>query len=262
VRVDLDLSIDRLGVVVNQSERTLSRRQWVAIGRLTQVINRTMARQRWSERQRALRSCLPNSLSPQVFGREALLQLAWQLLTAAQGRRHVLLHGEKGSGKSTVALALAHRLIDNHMLGCVVWVCGLAETVDEVVDAVAAQVGLSGPVLDVFLRTVDTLVVVDDGTRLAQRPEVFADLLDRLRCTRLLVCADDPLWTSLDVPTIHIGDLDPTAAYQLLTNYVAQRCPTDLEWVKKEGMEWPQRLGGNPGTLLSAWRREIGVGHR
>ncbi len=238
VRVDLDLSFERLEALTQVPKRTLTRRQSKGIARLTHELSRRENKIRLRQRQAALRAQLPLPYAPPLIGRDSLLNLILTRLTGPERPRHVLLYGAPGVGKSSVALAAAHRLIDQDAVENIVWI----ESPDRIVDQITEQVGIPpGYALAMYLQLVDTLIVLDGVSAI--------DDLKPLGTARLILCATHP--PRLDMASIQVPELDEAAALEFMAREITRRVPA-----RGEDIDYFDRLyhdiGGNPGALQAA----------
>jgi Cdc6-like AAA superfamily ATPase len=197
VRVDLDLSLDQLEAITQQDRRTLHRRQSKGIARLTHDLIRRELRARARQRKAALRAQLPLPYAPQLIGRAELMASALAWLNAPRPPRHLILSGAPGVGKSALALALAHRLIEEDIIQRVVWIARPHNLVEQI----AVELGLAPDpdgslarqvILSTYLQRVDTLVVIDDAQELVEDARTLAAMLQTLGAARLLICASSP----------------------------------------------------------------------
>lgn len=260
VRVDLDLSLDQLEALTRQDRRTLHRRQSKGMSRLTHDLTRRELRARTRQRQIALRTQLPLPFAPQLVGRSELMASALTWLVAPDPPRHLMLYGAPGVGKSALALALAHQLIEQQIVQNVVWI-SYSPILSE---QIAVRLGISSELdgnldsramLSTYLQRVDTLVVIDDAQPLVEDVQAWNTVLRTLGAARLLICAATPgAPDPLDVPCIRVPDLDKAAALDLLAREVARSHRTISE---EHISRIYDELGGNPRGLrlaLSAGR--------
>jgi tetratricopeptide (TPR) repeat protein len=240
VRVDLDLSYEKLEVITRQPKRTLTRRQSKGINRLTYDLARHETKIRLQQREAALRTQLPLPFAPPLIGRKPLLNEIVTRLTEPDLPRHVLLYGAPGIGKSSLALAAAHQLVDQGAIQNVVWLDKIAP--DQLVEQIALRLGLiQGQHIGTHLQMVDTLIVLDNI--FTGNPE----LLGVLGAARLIMCANHAPTT--DITTIHVPDLDQDSALNLMSRESQrQRQNEKLDFFSQLYAEF----GGNPGALKAA----------
>jgi tetratricopeptide (TPR) repeat protein len=255
VRVDLDLSLDQLEAITQQDRRTLHRRQSKGIARLTHDLVRRELRARARQRKAALRAQLPLPYAPQLIGRADLMASALVWLNAPRPPRHLILSGAPGVGKSALALALAHRLIDEDIIQRVVWVARPYNLLEQI----AVELGLAPDpdgslarqvILSTYLQRVDTLVVIDDAQELVEDARTLPAMLQTLGAARLLICASSPdMLHLLDLPCLHVPELDPVASLELLARESARSRKTRSE---EHLSQIYREVGGNPRGLRLA----------
>jgi tetratricopeptide (TPR) repeat protein len=283
VRVDLDLSIERLEEIASQERRTLQRRQSKGISRLTHDLIRREMRVRTRQRQVALRAQLPSTLITQPVGRDDLIGVVTERLSAVEPPRHVLLYGIHGIGKSTVAATVAGRLIevaagkqDNKQeireIQNIAWIDQPDSRAAFLLDQIAAKLGIpctleSHPSLSEYLHLVDSLIVLDHAQALVDDPQAFVDVLGEIAPARLLICVMQPpeWWPSThearasdllsSMTLVQVPELDKEAGLDLLAHVAqTQNKATDIDYFNQLYND----LGGNPRALremLIAGRR-------
>ncbi len=197
VRVDLALPMDDLEKITGQPKRTLNRRQATGVARLTQALIQREERTRARYRQATLRAQLPLPYAPQLFGRDELIDIAWQTLTSTVYPRHLLLYGPSGVGKTSFALALAHRLIDEQPLDNVAWIDQPDFGAEILIERIRAALGIAvsipyEPPLASQLQLSDTLIVLNHAQTLIDDPDAANTVLKTLGTARLLVVAEHP----------------------------------------------------------------------
>lgn len=247
VRVDLDLSVEQIKRMANQSLRTLSRRQHAGLVRLAHTLARREMRVRKQHKKAWLRANLPRARPVELLGREALLDQAFAYLSGAP--RHVLLHGPPGIGKSVLALALAHRAIEAFDIQNLAWLDHVDPDPSCLLETVVLRLGVAGTELSVYLQMVDTLVVLDHMNGIARQPD-FGRVLAVLAPARLIICAHDWLPDLQDLARIAIEPLDHEAALALLEREAQKRRIEDDDLLNRMYHD----LGGNPAALLRAIR--------
>lgn len=255
VRVDLDLSLDQLEAITQQDRRTLHRRQSKGIARLTHDLIRRELRARARQRKAALRAQLPLPYAPQLIGRADLMASALAWLNAPRPPRHLILSGAPGVGKSALALALAHRLIEEDIIQRAVWIARPHNLVEQI----AVELGLAPDpdgslarqvILSTYLQRVDTLVVIDDAQELVEDARTLAAMLQTLGAARLLICASSPGTLDLvDVPCLQVPELDEAASLELLARESARSRKAHSE---EHLSQVYREVGGNPRGLRLA----------
>ncbi len=252
VRVDLNLSVEDLERVSQQTKRTLHRRQSRGINRLTHVLAYREAKTRARRSKATLRSQLPRPYPPVLIGRDSLVEQAIQRLSAENVPRHLVVYGAPGIGKSTVALAVAHRLIEAQPLQSIAWVQQADSQGDDLLEQIALQIGIpltldNRPALATYLQVMDTLIVLDHMTL----DGAVDQILKTLGAARLLICAvqSPNALVDIDLARLYVPELDKAAALEFLEKEASKRG-------KSYKVEYLAGLyddfGGNPGALSMA----------
>jgi hypothetical protein len=222
VEIDLDLSIKEISRAVQQTLRTLNRRQHLGVYRLTHGLIRRELRLRKKQRQAYLRSNLPSVVPPFIVGRDSALIEAVHYLSDSLPA-HLILYGANGVGKTTLALALAHRLIEMIELEGVVWIDTPYPSYPAIMDEIAWQLSLPLDDIDIspsqYFQDRDTLIVLDHAQQVIDDPILLADLTAVLGSARLLLCAEHRPDRIVNVACLPIPELDREAAFCLLEHY-------------------------------------------
>lgn len=253
VRVELDLSLDKIGKRVGQTERTLHRRQTKGVHRLTETLARRELHARAHLQQSLLQARLPTP--PPLVGRDQLLDMALSRLTRPDLPHRLLFYGPQGIGKTALASTLARLMTDQMWVKNVAW---LDETSlagcqpDHLLEQIALQLGVpltldSRLSLTTYLSIVDSLIILDQAQSLVDRPDYLQSLIAELGPARLILCAHFPPSVSLDVAYMKVPELDKTAAFELLEKQADNDDPLD------EFEQLFSGLGGNPRALRLAF---------
>lgn len=257
VRVDLNLSWEQIEEITAQDRRTLRRRQVRGLHRLTHQIIRIEQEARHAAHRDWLHLAIPPVSGDELVGRAAILEHAWSFLTGDAIRRHLVLTGPGGVGKTALAYTLAHQLIDAVELDSAIHLHLSAETKPADVRLrclEALSVPLSGEeTLRACCQAKEVLIVLDDAEPLVGESETFREFLDQIAGARLILTSQRlPQGPALQV--IHVPELDESDAMQVVVRAWPQSRQLDesrRRWI------WEQ-AGGNPLALivctrLAAW---------
>lgn len=169
-------SLQSLAELVHQDERTLRRRYQVGLTLLTRHLVEREQETRRQQRRAVQQSQLPSPVPPRLFGVDSLLDTVEHVLTDGEPPRHVVLTGVMGVGKTSAALALAHRVIQSERYDDLLWLDGSGRKdwpVSSLFDEVQAHLGLSAH------QDADTEQVVST-LLMARRVILFLDHADTL----------------------------------------------------------------------------------
>jgi hypothetical protein len=161
-------------------------------------------------------------------------------LTTDDLPRHVLIYGARGIGKTTLALAAAHKLIDLRRVQAVIWPENVEA--DQLARQIAAWLGVAHTdQISPRLQTIPTLIMLDCITGdLAKLPGI-------LGAAQVILCADQA--SVADLAYVHVPDLDKESALSLLSREAKHRQRgEDLDLFSQLYYDF----GGNPGALKSA----------
>ncbi len=171
---------------------------------------------------------LPAGL-PELVGREVELERIRDAFLVG-GERIVTLTGRGGAGKTSLALAAATSLLDEHPGG--VWLARLATATspDQVLPLVASILRADGdgdgsPVQAIVSRVSGrgaTLIMLDNLEHLLAVSPVLSDLLDASPELRLLVTSQAPLRIARE-RCVAVDALDEDAALELISRVARRR---------------------------------------
>jgi predicted ATPase/class 3 adenylate cyclase len=171
---------------------------------------------------------LPAGL-PVLVGRDSDLERVRDALIG-DGERLVTLIGRGGVGKTSLALAAATEMLDQHPGG--VWLVSLATVTSptDVLLAVAAAVGAEGELFDSPLRAIvarlrgrgPTLLVIDNLEHLLAAASDVTTLLGELPELRALVTSQAPLQMTME-RCLPLDALDDEAALALMERVAERR---------------------------------------
>lgn len=254
VCVHLNLSLGQMSDVVKQTERTLHRRQHLGLTRLTHDLLHREVRFRCYQNCAELRTHLPRSTYPILFGRDDFLETA--MCSLERSLPSLLLYGPHGIGKTALALAIAHRIIESRQVKQVVWIKQPEANLIALTDHLSESLGLAVPInqkdIPLFLNHTKTLIVFDDIDHLIKDASVL-DHIQALLSPALVIYTSTVLpLKHMDMVYLPIPDLDKHAAMSLLQ----WRAPT-LKYFWQERLEKVfggllDCVGGNPGALCQA----------
>jgi hypothetical protein len=249
VRVDLDLTLEQICGHVSLTARTLSRRRHLGAVRLTHLLIRREMSARRIRRLDVIHARLPGALPPELFGRDAVLNVAVQRLTDGWPPRHLALCGQRGVGTTTLALAIAHCLTQTDMSFDVAWIAHPPFSLEPLLAELRRQFGCED--LALYLQHTAALVVVDEAQCFLDNSTQLTALRWELRSARLLLCAQTVPETAADLACLYIPPLDKIDAFALL-----ERQAQTLHLRSDVLIDHFDRLfnayGGNPGALTAA----------
>ncbi len=251
VRVDLDLPWEQLETVTAQDQRTLRRRQERGLARL---IHELLQRERDARRANhtdRMRRMVPHGPAYPLVGRQALIDQAWRRLAGDGGRRHLVLVGPGGIGKTVLAADLTHRLIDTVKLDNVIWLTPppdlqAADLAGYCVEVMNVPF-LGEDTLRLYCQTHDLLIVLDEAESLLSlggSSTVFQAFLDQVTEARLIVISRF-LLPDVDLHVIRLPELQVDEALAVMERTWPFRHALDS--LRREVI-W-QQAGGNPLAL-------------
>jgi len=257
VCVDQNLTIQRIAELTNQVERTLRRRQQLGIHRLTLALVSMEQEARRVARQQRLRLALPQLHIPQLFGRTSIVETARHILTTSDPPRHLMLHGPEGIGKTTIALALAHMMVDAELIDDLLWikVSNVSPTQTALLLEIITRLNLSASAsstldqtLRAYLLTHSVLVVLDQAEALLGNTAETETLLNTLDlacviCTSQVKPPDQLWFYYIDIP-----ELNQEQAFQLLDKVAERQGETRSDFEQVFAQLW-KVVGGNPLAL-------------
>jgi predicted ATPase len=168
-------------------------------------------------------------MTSRLLGRTLELE---QIREAILVRREALvtLTGRGGAGKTSLALAAASELLDEHLGG--VWLVRLAplHSPEAVLPTIAGVIGaeraggdsVSDAVVERLSGRGPTLIVLDNFEHVLGAAASVSDLLDNLPDLRLLITSHAPLRVTRE-RSVLVGALDDAAAFELIERTARQR---------------------------------------
>lgn len=221
------LSMQELAGWVNQDERTLRRRQRLGVMRLTMELITIEQEMRRAERAQCLYLALPSSSTPILVGAESFLDTAEHALTDGDPPHHITLEGPAGIGKSSLALALAQRLIDADRLDDILWInaSDLSPSTLDIASELNGHLCLPSSasvstqpdhLLRAYLATHRVLFVFDSAEILVDNPRQIECLLQLLETSVVILTSRKRVPDHLWLYRIVVPALNRTGAFDLL----------------------------------------------
>jgi tetratricopeptide (TPR) repeat protein len=255
--VTRNLSMHELAGQVNQDERTLRRRQKRGINLLTRVLVGLEQHTREQEAYLRQRLALPATHPPVFFGNPSLLSTVEQIVTQSKPPRHLVLCGPAGIGKTTLALNVAHSLIETQTFDDLLWV-DLTEHDRIATDIVSKIVqGLNLPedsaaspreTLRGYLVAHLTLLIIDNAETLLEDSEQASQIFQILDAASVIMTSRITLPRRLLVHQITLPELTQDEAFHFLEYISAQEASSEKSPVDFDA-SWG-KVGGNPLALI------------
>ncbi|MCC6803902.1 MAG: ATP-binding protein, partial [Anaerolineae bacterium] len=257
VRADLSFSVERLAELLAVHTRTIARYTDEAIDLLTQRLIAAEQAARRQHLRRRLYAQLPYSVPVHLFGREAALQSAEDVLSSLSPR-HILITGDAGIGKTAFVQELVRRQIDAENLDHLVWLNQPA-TVSSVRHQLAEAL-LMRPesvqdeqvTLRDYLLLYRVAVVLDEIDLMASDSEAFADLLRDLGAA--LVCLISRARIALEGVTarLHLTELARAEAEVVVRETLRLHPTLSADDRQAIAFDLYEHIGGNPLALRLA----------
>jgi DNA polymerase III delta prime subunit len=257
IELDLELSVAEFALASNFSSRMLLRHQTLGVKRLTRILVRREERYRAQQRLAVLRGMLP--VLGKLYGRDGLLNELYAVFVDAYqgGHRPLLLRGVPGVGKSSIAVALAERVIKETEIKQVVWIDRPEPVADTLLQRIAEQLSHALPTsgsftdsLVAFLHMRSTLIVLDHAQDLLNASDELAQVIRVLSAARVILCTDRlPAQRPPDMIMRVVPPLDKESAFRVMEDQLSlggqSADPNMLEHTYNQ-------LGGVPGALRMA----------
>lgn len=257
VCVEQGLAMQELTAQAHHEERTARRRHQLGLTRLTQVLIRQEQQSRRRACLRRLRLALPLTSPPVLYGIDGMVSMGQHFLEHGDPPRHVVLHGAPGIGKTALAHALAHWVIEHHQTDDVLWlyVPDLSLVPDKLAAEFAARLGLPltpdvspDQTLRAYLFTHTVLIILDAAENILGDPTLAEQVLALLESARVLVTSRIAVPDGIWCYQIILPGLEREAAFTLVEQLVGQKSVASPDWIERFDTLW-ETVGGNPQAL-------------
>lgn len=255
--VEQGLAMQELIAQVHHEERTARRRQQLGLTRLTQTLIRREQQARRQARLQRLRLALPLTSPPVLYGTDGVMSIGQHFLEHGDPPRHVVLHGSPGIGKTALALALAHWVIERQQTDDVLWlhVPDLPLVPDKFAAEFAARLSLPlmpdvppDQILRAYLFTHTVLIILDSAEAISGNPALAERVLTLLESARVLVTSRIAVPDGIWCYQITLPELERGAAFTLVEQLVGQKSSASPGWIERFDTLW-EAVGGNPQAL-------------
>jgi tetratricopeptide (TPR) repeat protein len=248
------LSQQDIAVYVNQDQRTIRRRQDVGLERLTQELIEDEQELRRQQRQQRLQLLLPSRHPAAHFRDQTFLETLRHIVCEGEAPQHLVLDGPAGIGKSSIALWLAHKLVEAEILDDLLWL-DVGDAPLSLTSAIASQLDLpqsASPetALLAYLYSHTTLLVLDNADHLLAAPEEAERILSRLDSAIVILTSRRKPPANTWVYQVTLPELSREQAFDFLM-YVSKRTSSrksEDAALKHFDTIW-QTVGGNPSAL-------------
>lgn len=264
-----DLSLQQIAGNVHQHVRTIRRRHQHGITRLTEILIRDERIRREANTRQTLKLALPRSYPPRLYWDRTLLDTALHVMQDGDPPHHLNVHGPPGIGKTTLALAIAHNLIERESIDDLLWVevdtLALPDTPHDRLAAIMHEI-LSRlrhvsdqteipayHALRSYLFAQDVLIILDGADSLLDEPTIAEKLHEQLDTARLIVASRQRAPEICMTTVLMVPELTRSQASVFMEQYESQRFPNNQGQASEVADALYDLVGGNPQTLIVAW---------
>lgn len=194
VCIDRDISLQTITDHTGVPRRTLNRRHALGITRLTIILIEHEQNLSREYTRKKLLLALPHRHVPPLIGVKSQIETAYHILTESEPPYHLVLHGPTGIGKTTLALALARRLVEEDILSDLLWIDMSASNLSHFVEELTTRLAIHrqndvplATALKAYLFAHPTLIILDGAEAFVTDAVLCERVLNMLDSARLLL---------------------------------------------------------------------------